>query len=665
MIFTNPSNELSVASTKPKLFVLLVGIDDYRAPIAPLEGCVSDIEKVQAYLERENSFEVLTLKLINEQATKENIVAGFLNHLIKAKEGDTALFYYSGHGTQEEAEEVFWKTESDKKLECLVCYDSVPTDGNLNDFNLLADKELRYLINRVGNNSPHILSIFDCCHSGSNTRNGNFIGHGQSCLERRVIKRDRLSKAFPKRNWNKFIFGSEIDKEKVKSEGILELIPEGKHIQMAACQNDESAYEVHGEGVFTKNLIELLERSKGNISYHRLQSIIVNNLRHQFSQTPKIYTTETADFLLSGFLNKEVEESALKATASYNQTQGWVLDMGSMHGIASGHEIDLEHAPSKRSIKAKVKRVYGTHSTISFENDLEDLQQHWILTTEVSDILTSALQIYLDPSFNAIQGSEILQDKIEKINCLHSVTASSQADFVIKNLSDHIVLSRSAKDNIPIVPKIPVKDFGEGHMNILLNYLLHLARYTYVRNLYNPGSFLLTNNVIAIKIRNGTDPHEQIPIHNEELLLNYEKTSDGWKGSIQIQLKNITDKKLYCALCYLSFNFGVHVKVLGAGVEGIESNSVIWALDGAPINFKLEPEVLNYRYSESRTYLKLIISTEDFTNQLNTLALENLPGPLAPTKGDVQRGLGVEDEVGVVHDWTTRLITVRMPNPEL
>src|SRR4051812_13451337 len=110
------------------VFALLVGIDAYRKPVPPLNGCVNDIESIAAYLgERVDGHEGATLKLrtlTNDRATRDAVIAGFREHLAGAKAGDVALFYYAGHGSQEPAPPEFWHLEPDKLDETLVCYDS-------------------------------------------------------------------------------------------------------------------------------------------------------------------------------------------------------------------------------------------------------------------------------------------------------------------------------------------------------------------------------------------------------------------------------------------------------------------------------------------------------------------------------------------------------------
>ena len=148
------------------LYALLVGIDQYKPPIPRLYGWINDIDEIEAYLNaRADMVEVRILALRNEQATREAVIDGFRGHLAGAGPGDVTLFYYAGHGSQEQAPEQFWHLEPDRRDETLVCYDS-RTPGCWD----LADKELARLIDEVTDRAGHVAVILDCCHSGAGTR---------------------------------------------------------------------------------------------------------------------------------------------------------------------------------------------------------------------------------------------------------------------------------------------------------------------------------------------------------------------------------------------------------------------------------------------------------------------------------------------------------------
>ena len=187
----------------PKLRSLIVGINEFKylLPKNHLKGCVDDAKKFHAYLQEmtknsRNPFDYYPEILHNADATRDNIIKTFDTHLIqKAQKGDKVVFFFAGHGGQEKANNVFLPFEHDKLLEGLVCHDS-GKGGNQK----IADKELRYLIYELSKKECEIITIFDCCHSGDNTR-----------MEEDPEKKGRLKERLyatktQNREWEEFLF---------------------------------------------------------------------------------------------------------------------------------------------------------------------------------------------------------------------------------------------------------------------------------------------------------------------------------------------------------------------------------------------------------------------------------------------------------------------------
>ncbi|WP_413167546.1 caspase family protein [Capilliphycus salinus ALCB114379] len=150
------------------LYALLVGIDNYRDPVPPLKGCVNDVMAIAAYLQQritQQDYQLHLQILTEEQATRSAIINSFKTFLTQAESEDIALFYYSGHGSQEESPPEFWVVEPDRLDETLVCWDSRTENGWD-----LADKELAHLIAQVSQKNPHLVIILDCCHSAGGAR---------------------------------------------------------------------------------------------------------------------------------------------------------------------------------------------------------------------------------------------------------------------------------------------------------------------------------------------------------------------------------------------------------------------------------------------------------------------------------------------------------------
>src|SRR5262245_50624968 len=115
------------------VYALLVGINDYPAPVNPLRGCVNDVKRMLTFLQQHTQHGEFTLApLLLTSGDQENtaeitptrqaVINGFRTHLRQACHNDVALFYYSGHGSQAPSPPEFWHLEPDRLDETLVCY---------------------------------------------------------------------------------------------------------------------------------------------------------------------------------------------------------------------------------------------------------------------------------------------------------------------------------------------------------------------------------------------------------------------------------------------------------------------------------------------------------------------------------------------------------------
>lgn len=656
----------SQSSPRSHLYALLVGINNYQPPIPALRGCLNDLQKVVSYLEKESSdFEVHIQTLIDGQATKDNIVNAFATHYEPAGENDVILFYFSGHGTQEEADPVFWPVEEDHKLESIVCYDGYTVSDGKAKFNLLADKELRYLISNVAKKGAHILTIFDCCHSGGNTRNGFILDLGEGALERRMICRERLSQAFPARAWEDFIFSKTISFDDVKKHSIAQYLREGKHIQMAACQHDESAFEVGGEGVFTKNLLEILTRSEGLVTYYDLQARIQNYLRYQFRQTPRTYVSgDDESSLFLGFLNKKGKGKPLYGNINFNQTEGWIIDFGSMHGLSHDSVIKVVGANSQESYVAKLQELYPTHAQLTFEKqDNDKLDRSLSYKGYSTDYLFTTLKIYINVKDNEIKGD--LGSSLSSASGKNLMITEFQreADYCIEQEGNEIFVSRPEMSLVPII--LPVTYTSNNSATIIRNYLEHLAQFEFVKRLQNPNPILFNMFPVEISFfqKNTVQREEEIRIEEGEISPYFAGKAGGISDhSIKIRLRNTSDRKLYCALLYLDFNFGVYVKLLNQVVVGLDPNTEVWAWNGAFIPLKLEEEIAGYNYKECVTTIKLMVSTSDFKQQVVRFEMPSLPSPMS--RGDKGLQVSTNNYIPEIQDWITRNVDVKIKNPD-
>jgi len=131
---------------------ICVGINNYPGSSNDLKGCVNDANDWANLLEH-SGFQIE--KILDDQATKHNILNALDGLVTNATSDDQIVFTYSGHGTSVADTS---GDEVDGYDEALYAYDGV-----------LLDDELRTIIQKL-NPDVHLVVISDSCFSGTVTR---------------------------------------------------------------------------------------------------------------------------------------------------------------------------------------------------------------------------------------------------------------------------------------------------------------------------------------------------------------------------------------------------------------------------------------------------------------------------------------------------------------
>ncbi|MCB9282825.1 MAG: caspase family protein [Lewinellaceae bacterium] len=671
---------------KPNLYALLVGVSNYQSPVAKLPGCANDLKRMEEYLKNETAdFQVHIHTMLDQQSTRNEIVKAFREHLGQAKKGDVAYFYFTGHGTQEEADPELWRYESDKRLECLVCYDSVKAGSNTYSF--LADKELRWLIHELWQKTnAHVVTVFDCCHSGENTRNVHVGQQVPEVAEKRLVARFGGG-AFPKRPWTDFVFSKEIKPEDLKVKPMHEVIPEGRHVQLAACRNDESAYEVAGEGVFTKNLLDVLRRSRGAVTYFDMRSRIKNFIKNQYMQTPQIYI-QGGDLSLgfTTFLGKSEKGKPLYGSVVKNKDLGWVIDMGALHGISKrGQTIEVETETGEK-LEATVVRVFPDYTALRFEIADEDKANKAAeLKGYVKDFLSAPIKVFVEAEPKFKDQADKLAKELEPISNLYVTDKEYEADYCVvlqkqgingvANLitypgEEKYYHKGNEKKVRPLVlPASSTEDsFPE---KVTTSHLKHIAQWEYIKNLYNPNTYLFRSGFpleVSMQLQSEGGKWEEVPMENECWSPLLQKLPNGsLAGLATVRLHNAYTRKLYVSVVSLSLNFEAYPNFLnppGYGLNPGEDKIIdtIYTPQGEfPLSLSCEPEILAYNLPYSPAWLLFIASTEENVD-VTTLELPALPGPESERTRFIGAPRGEQD--ANASDWITRLVALKIRVPK-
>ncbi|MCX7016114.1 MAG: caspase family protein [Candidatus Sumerlaeota bacterium] len=153
-------------------YALLVGVNEYiHNPQWTLEGCTNDARLMAELLIERFAFAKDNVHLLlDRQATADGIRQAFRTVLIQGtKAGDTAVFYFSGHGSQIPDTN---GDEADQLDEFIVPSDCQRTEAKGFE-NCVIDDELgQWAAEMAGR---EFVAIFDCCHSGTGLRGLEFV----------------------------------------------------------------------------------------------------------------------------------------------------------------------------------------------------------------------------------------------------------------------------------------------------------------------------------------------------------------------------------------------------------------------------------------------------------------------------------------------------------
>jgi hypothetical protein len=152
---------------KPNKWALLIGVNRYPKLSSryQLNGCVNDVELMAGILENNFGFphdQIAVLK--DEQATRQDILQAMDDLVEKVADDDVVVIHYSGHGSQMTDRE---NDEADGRDETIVPSDSGRGSQPNRD---ITDDEIYLRLLPLAHTTPYVTLIFDCCHSGTITR---------------------------------------------------------------------------------------------------------------------------------------------------------------------------------------------------------------------------------------------------------------------------------------------------------------------------------------------------------------------------------------------------------------------------------------------------------------------------------------------------------------
>ncbi|WP_030225879.1 caspase family protein [Streptomyces sp. NRRL WC-3626] len=556
------------------LNALFVGIDDY--PGAPLRGCVNDVREAEAWLRRQGHVASDIRRLHDGDATLAAVRAGIEQHLGRSGPGDTALLWFSGHGT-EEPTDAPW--EGTGRSQALVCHDSLGDGGPP-----LWDTELGALLDGVAARGAHVVAVLDCCHSGGATRTGATV------------------RAVPWRPWWPRTASGGRD-------GGSQGPPPRQHTLLAACRPQERAHEnvLDGRtrGYFSHALLEALGKLGPSATYGGLHALAGERVRRLTSlQHPELRGGEDRLFLSgdrvpgSPFL--------LRHTAA-----GWEVDCGAAHGLrAAGAEftlLDGDGTP-RTVVVREVRTESALVDPVDWRPQPGDRDAVFGVTPSALAFPPAAVTLTGDPGVvrlieAAVAGAPMLS------------TAATATEGVPLRVDAGPGLARVSGGAGRELPPLPVRSPADADR--VIDCLTHLARWQQLRDLVNPDPWL--SSLVRITVEStgvGTVRHTA----DGEIICSY--TADHRPPQVMVGVHNDSDRPLWCVLLDLTDSHASSVGLydgdfVGAGHTGR-------ARRGQPVWLYLPPGRAVVPGAFTRDWLKVIVAE----TELNTAPF--VLGPWSP-----------------------------------
>ncbi|MDA7803776.1 caspase family protein [Crocinitomix sp.] len=160
--------EYDGTTSQSDLYIFTIGINEYKNPAYKLDYAVNDAKSFSKSIIKgaDSLFNAIhAINILNEDATKENILVRLKEVENQAGPEDVFLFYYAGHGVMSQNE---GSTESEFYIVTHDLTNLYDTRENI-DKKAISATEIMAISMRVS--AEKQLFILDACHSGGGNRN--------------------------------------------------------------------------------------------------------------------------------------------------------------------------------------------------------------------------------------------------------------------------------------------------------------------------------------------------------------------------------------------------------------------------------------------------------------------------------------------------------------
>ncbi|MET7467273.1 caspase domain-containing protein [Micromonospora sp. NPDC005686] len=631
------------------VYALMVGVDAYRA-VSPLRGCRADVTAAQDLLTAQlKDTPPVVRTLLDGDATRATVIDGIRTHLGLAGPGDTALFWFAGHGSQAPAPPGLWYLEPTGMVQTLICADS--REHGVPD---LYDKELAVLLGEVAARGAHTVAVLDCCYAGGAARN-------------EVPEQEARARYVPARH--------DVP-DMAALVAAAPLAADAEYVALAACRSFELAQEFPLDGlthgVFTWALLRALARlglhatSRDLLTRARclVEDVVPRQVPELFPQVPGPGDRP----FLGGPL------AAGGAGVVMRHLRGaWEIDAGTCHGLPPGTGDGVRVAVAGEPVRreARVVSVRTERSLVEpagWEPDEE--KQYPVVLASMPLPATTVAVDGAEPVVRALTEAMGPSPHVRlAVAEVPELRVRAEPDGRIRILGT---------DTTPVAPEIAG---GPAALGRVVETLEHIARWRQVKALDNPLSALASR--VRVEIVEAWPGERRAPLDRRPIRpgpdgsvrLNYRWSGHGWTPpTVFIRLHNHADRPLHFVLLDLTDRYRVWAGLFPGG--RVEHGRAAAALEGRPVQVGLPPDMTPAPGREVRDWLKLFVAEEHFSSR--PFELPRLGDPGLSARRDAIGLRGVLDRLGRaavhrdasavaaddVYDWATVTVPIRTVVPE-
>ncbi|MFD9795201.1 caspase domain-containing protein [Streptomyces sp. NPDC059070] len=644
------------------IFALLIGINDYgEARHDRLHGCVNDVLAARRALERRAGKALSVRMLTDGRATVGAVEAAIRDHLGRAGPEDTALLWFSGHGTDHDCvgpEES--AVEATGRSQALVCADGP-----------LPDKRLGALLDGLGAGGAHVAAVLDCCFSGGATR---LPGAGRAV---RFLP--------PRPSWRRP--GGTRDTTGPQRTPAHVLLAAGRLNQLSY----EADYEPEGaggagaegagtfvrHGVFTHALLDALRTADPDVSCRELLAAAHGRVRAAgFPQHPVLFPDDPGGIADRPFLGAWPHASDLRGSTPSPHllrygADGWEVDCGRAHGLGGGPGTEFTATGPGGGVLA-ARTVLAARALVEPVGWTPSPRRvHPVALTATA--LPPASVVIGSPDGAAPKGfadslSAALTSPLLRV--VDEDGGASAALLLRVEVRADGLAHVLRRDGTPFTAPLALR--GAADTGRVAACLTHLARWHGLRDLEARTSPLRGHVRLEISPwDDGAGPWDAAgaplaPDGGGEIVRAYDGPHP---PRVSIRLRNVGDRPLWCVLLAMNDRYASSTALfpghfVAPGRSGL-------ALDGAPVQLSLPAERPARPGAYARDWLKLFVAEDELNTVPFTLGAWDPHGPVARggANGAVlrldrpgRRDIGPAPSAGP-GQWATRTLALRTVVP--